>query len=154
MDTKALSERKRGTSEGLVEWLSAAVGLPIGHGIPDLDISLFGIGGHRNFAFHSALPAAAAYGLLKRFLTKPRSRLARRLAGCLAAGLAAGNGVHLAVDVFQPHAVEFPLVGSLVNGTLIDDNLWLGGNAVACFALARECWTATMSERNEGKTSS
>jgi hypothetical protein len=39
-------------------------------------------------------------------------------------------GCHLLLDVFQPKAVIFPFFGSLVEGTLVDDNLWLLGNAL------------------------
>ena len=62
-----------------------------------------------------------------------RTRVVRRILGITGAGLAFGVGCHLLLDVCQPKAVIFPFFGFLVEGSLVDDNLWLLGNAVWCF---------------------
>jgi hypothetical protein len=47
--------------------------------------------------------------------------------------------VHLIIDVFQPKAVLFGAFGSLLSGTLIDDNLWLGANGLISIAIGVRC---------------
>ena len=100
---------------------------------PDWDIRLLGIGKHRYFLFHSSiLPLLALWG----------SRKIRNVAvlGFLAmtfvVGFLIGVGVHLVTDIFQTKAVMFPFIGSLVDGTSVDDRLWEGGNALVCFGSA------------------
>jgi len=94
---------------------------------PDTDIRLLGIGNHRYFLFHSAIVPFVVW-------------LAVRKRGwlllALAAGAAAGVGVHLAMDLFQTKPVVFPWAKTLVYNTSVDDRLWEGGNAALCGALA------------------
>lgn len=119
---------------------------------PDLDISTLGIGYHRYFLFHSA---AAPWMLSKIY----EARLARtegtnrfsdkvinRLLGIMAASGAWAVGVHLAVDVMQPKSVIFPFIGSLFDGTMIDDEIWLLGNSIYCFRLGNRMFALAMGE--------
>jgi hypothetical protein len=115
-----------------------------GLGFPDKDISVLGIGYHRFFAFHSGLVPYALKKLYDRYLreygdqTTLSHHVLRKAAGVAGSAFAFGVGLHLLVDVFQPKSVVFPGFGSLVDGTLIDDDLWLIGNSVWCFKIARD----------------
>jgi len=100
---------------------------------PDLDIRLLGIGKHRYFLFHSAIvPLIALWASAKLRNISIIGYLTR----LFAIGFLAGVGVHLLTDVLQFKAVMFPFVGSLIDGTSIDDRLWEGGNALVCFGSA------------------
>ena len=99
---------------------------------PDLDIPLLGIGNHRYFLFHSAIVPLAAWYALRRW---------RFVGLALVAGFALGVGVHLFTDVFQTKSVVFPIVGTLVRGSSVDDRLWEGGNALACGVITWRGWT-------------
>ena len=114
----------------------AIVGSVIGIGLffkfPDLDITLLGLGAHRYFLFHSCcLVAVLFYAGGK---AGPRVPLAIFFRS-LVAGCGIGIGIHLFADAFQAHPVKFPFLGSLVDGTSLDDRLWLGLNARASFLL-------------------
>ena len=92
-----------------------------GTAFPDLDIRLFGIGGHRNPLSHGALSFLALMWL------------AGRQGGFLRAariGYRLGLGSHLLWDL-----VEYGDVRWLPGGTL--DRLWLGVNGLVCFILPR-----------------
>ena len=54
----------------------------------------------------------------------------RKVFGVAAATSVFAIGCHLTVDAFQTKAVLFPEIGSLVEGTLVDDNIWLLSNAL------------------------
>jgi len=119
--------------------------LQAGMALPDVDIGLLGIGAHRSPIFHSAaIPLAAACGMrwLRRKIHARNPSLARWVGGIgdTVVGLGAmAVGAHLLIDVFQPKAVLFPLIGSLVGGTLVDDGLWLGANGLASIAIGIRC---------------
>lgn len=98
---------------------------------PDLDIPLLGIGNHRYFLFHSAILPALAWSALRK-----RGWVLLALAG----GFALGVGAHLVTDVFQTKSVVFPIVGTLVRNSSVDDRLWEGGNAVLCAILGWRVW--------------
>lgn len=130
-----------------------AAGILIGLGgllgtlLPDFDILALGIGGHRNFLLHSALPVWGLYKIHKwavhRLKPKPGSAadLCCAAAGLFIGGVALGASTHLFVDAtLQGHkAVLFPLLGSMVGGSLLDDNLWLGGSSlIALYVAFRE----------------
>lgn len=108
--------------------LGTAAGVLLFRGFPDRDIALLGIQYHRYFAFHSALVPLALYWLLVR-IRRPLWLLSLFAGVVAGAGLA--FGVHLLVDVFQPKSVVFPLVGTPVRDTLLDDRLWFLVNALA-----------------------
>jgi hypothetical protein len=109
---------------------------------PDIDILLLGIGGHRNFLTHSA--AGPAVGSWLAAWVEQHACVHRAieylspLAGGFSVGFSVGVGSHLMIDgTFQgSKAVLFPLIGSLVGGTLLDDDIWLLANAAGCFAIA------------------
>lgn len=123
----------------------------------DADIRILGIGRHRFFLFHSALGVVVLRyfyrlwreheqedsqpNLLKRSITK--------VAGGALSAYALGVGVHLAIDVVQPKAVIFPFFGSLVKGTLIDDNIWLLGNSLWAFKIARDVFVISFAPELE-----
>lgn len=112
----------------------AGGGLDGDGGIPDQDITVLGIGGHRSLLTHSVLPGAvietALFGTVsfmlvgERYLPRHRDPVfatlierSRRLAGAVSAGASAGLAYHLAVDaVLQPGAykdlpIELPIEG-------------------------------------------
>lgn len=60
-----------------------------------------------------------------------------------------GVGVHLMIDVFQPKAVIFPFIGSLVSGTLVDDNIWLIGNSLWAFKIGHDLMVLTVADELE-----
>ena len=128
-------------------------GLWEGFAAPDWDISTLGIGYHRFFLFHSAIGLA----VLRRFHQKWQAHLAQtdnsfggrakqKLAGALLGAGAAGVGLHLLVDVFQPKSVVFPFFGSLIEGTLVDDNIWLLGNSLWAFKISRDVFTLVLAD--------
>jgi hypothetical protein len=127
-------------------------GLAKGLGFPDLDIPLLGIGYHRFFLFHSALGLVALRYFYREWVEKQAhpdqwlSRVKRKLGGALLGGFAVGVGVHLAIDVFQPKAVVFPFFGSLVDATLIDDNIWLIGNSLWAFKIAHDVFALSLAD--------
>lgn len=146
---------------------ASLVGLSQGIVMPDLDISLVGIGSHRFFLFHSGL---VVWGLEQLYLRYYRQmeldvsssplmagpsiaayrnharRVLMKVAGGLLGAVAIGVGVHLVLDVFQPKAVIFPVIGSLLDGTLVDDNIWLLGNALWCFRIARDVFALVLAD--------
>lgn len=118
----------------------ALAGFLPGLDFPDLDIPTLGIGHHRFFAFHSALAPLLLQKAYHRYIAPVDETpgLASRALGVALGAFAAGVGVHLLIDgVFQPgKAVLFPVLGSLVEGTRVDDRLWLIGNSLWCFRIA------------------
>lgn len=116
---------------GLLSWAGALRG----YAFPDVDIKLFGIGMHRFWLLHSALAA----WVLREFVTyADKSKLPRPLGKILAAtgsGAALGIGIHLVKDgsfgLFDGQkSVVFGIPGlwtkgTLIEGTLVDDNIWL-----------------------------
>ncbi len=145
--------------EHMSDLAQAAVMVPAGlwsfssfMGFPDLDISTLGIGNHRFFVFHSA---AAPWLLGKLYearlartagSTKITDKVVDRLLGVMAASGAWAVGVHLALDVVQPKSVVFPVFGSLLDGTLVDDEIWLLGNALYCFHLGNRMFALALGE--------
>jgi len=141
------SYRARPVESLLKDVAGAAVlglGAYLGAHLPDFDIPMLGIGAHRNFLFHSAVPVWALYRLHTWTVYKLRPTqdsvvdLCCKAAGLFVGGFALGACVHLFVDaVFQgDKAVIFGALGSLVDGTLVDDRLWLGGSALVCLYVA------------------
>jgi len=127
-------------------------GLTQGLAFPDLDISLLGIGYHRFFLFHSALGLVGLRYFYRQWLEKQaepdrwRNRVKRKLTGALLGGFATGVGVHLAFDVFQPKSVVFPFFGSLADGTMVDDDIWLVANSVWAFKIARDVFALSLAD--------
>ena len=109
---------------------------------PDLDIRLLGIGKHRYFLFHSAIVPLIALWVARKLR---HISIVGYLTAAFAIGFLAGVGIHLLTDVFQFKAVMFPFIGSLVDGTSIDDRLWEGGNALLCFGSAWKTWRRQIS---------
>lgn len=106
---------------------------------PDLDISTLGIANHRYFLFHSGAVVWMLHKIYQARLAKSAGstqlsdKVIDRMLGIVAASGAYAVGIHLAFDVVQPKSVVFPFIGSPVDGTLVDDNLWFLGNALYCF---------------------
>lgn len=130
-------------------------GLSHGFDAPDLDISILGIGNHRFFLFHSAIGLLALRYFYKKWLESQSDRagflrrFGEKVAGVALGTYAMGVGVHLMVDVFQPKAVIFPFFGSLLDGTLIDDNIWLMGNSLWAFKIGRDLMVLTVADELE-----
>lgn len=127
-------------------------GLSQGMAFPDLDIRLLGIGYHRFFLFHSALGLVGLRYFYRQWLEKQSepdkwaNRVKRKISGALLGGFAVGVGVHLAIDVFQPKSVVFPFFGSLVDGTLVDDDIWLIANSLWAFKIAHDVFALSLAD--------
>ena len=151
-EAKAWGEGLRIAAETTVLIPSAFIGFTTGLGFPDKDISSLGIGNHRFFLFHSAFAVWAMKKLYDTMLAKQSGqktsidRFVNKVLGALSGSAAWGVGVHLAIDVFQPKSIVFPFVGSLVNGTLIDDNIWLLGNAIWCFKIGHDLFVLALGD--------
>lgn len=117
-------------------------GFKLGKFFPDLDIKLLGIGAHRYFFFHSAISIFLLKKIYEAYLAKngklkkPDS-LAKKILGVVLSCGSFAVGIHLLSDAVNPKSVVFPFVGSLINGTLIDDNIFLLGNALWCFVIGK-----------------
>ena len=127
----------------------------LGKGVvaPDADISLLGIGNHRFFLFHSAI----GLEILKRLYNNwnsnasgeeanPSALTIKIITGVLLGGYAAGVGIHLALDAVSPKAVIFPVIGSLIDGTLIDDDIWLAANSAWAFSISYKVFKDVLGE--------
>ncbi len=128
-------------------------GLSKGIVAPDLDIRFLGIGKHQFFLFHSAIGLAALRKLYKMWVhsTEDKNdlwpyRVVHKVTGAALGAYAVGVGIHLAIDVFQPKAVIFPWFGSLVDGTLIDDRIWLLGNSLWAFQIANDIFCLVLAD--------
>lgn len=128
---------------------AASAGFLAGYLTPDLDIAILGIGGHRNWAFHSAIPVwliKKASRLLSEAewsgesgRSKALSTLSKYVGAPLIAGYSFGVGAHLVIDSFDSKAVVgFPLEYLLAGGGALD-RAWLFGNGLICFSIGKEC---------------
>lgn len=131
-------------------------GLVKGLDTPDLDIGMLRIGNHRFFLFHSAIGLAVLQYLYRNWTAslgeegnRWYKRVPKKISGALLGSMALGVGVHLAIDVFQPKAVIFPFFGSLIDGTLVDDNIWLLGNSLWAFRIAHDVFTIALGDELE-----
>ena len=97
-------------------FLLALIPCYLGTVFPDLDITILGIGAHRNLLFHSSLSFFVLLWLVRRQSV---------LLQVLVLGYGLGLASHLLWDV-----VDYGNVQWLPGGML--DRLWLGGNALAC----------------------
>jgi hypothetical protein len=135
---------------------TALAGISTGNIIPDLDIRVMGLGWHRYFLSHSALGAH----LLKRFWESHNDFVSRnpddktgKLVGTFLAAGALSLGIHLLADgsfgIFDGEkAVVWGIPGigkvdTLIEGTLIDDNLYLLGNSIWAFKTAKDILVIT-----------
>lgn len=127
-------------------------GLGTGLGLPDVDIRMLGIGNHRFFLFHSALGLVVLrhfYNAWQQSIGDDPSwtnRVKMKVTGTALGTLAMGVGVHLLIDTFQPKSVVFPFFGSLINGTLVDDNIWLLGNSLWAFKIGHDVFALSMAQ--------
>lgn len=129
-------------------------GLSEGIAAPDWDIPLLGIGNHRYFIFHSAIGLVVLRYFYKQWLSQLEensmsNNIKKKVSGALLGSLAFGVGVHLAVDVFQPKSIVFPFFGSLIDGTLVDDNIWLLGNSLWAFKISHDIFALTYAKELE-----
>lgn len=88
----------------------------------DLDIKLFGIGGHRNPLFHSGIFFFILLFVLRRYKSIPLT--------AIIAAFGIGLGSHLIWDLFDHADVRW-----IPGGTL--DRFWIGTNGLLCFVLAK-----------------
>ena len=113
------------TLSTLLYFSVAGLACAVGAELPDWDISLLGIGGHRNPLFHSALPILPLAWLARvtRLWAFPRT--------CAAAlsGFAVGLASHLALDTLFYGDVRWLSGGSA-------DRLWLVVSCVAAMVYA------------------
>ena len=157
-----LREDSRKWQDAIRDYSSAAVLVPVGlwsfsesFSFPDSDISILGIGNHRFFLFHSGAAAWIVKTVYEANFGPPKeneafgTRVWRKVLGVAAASSVFAIGCHLTIDALQPKSVIFPGVGSLINGTLIDDNIWLLGNAFYCFKVADDIYALALGEDYE-----
>lgn len=97
-------------------FLLALIPCYLGTVFPDLDITILGLGAHRNPLFHSSLSFFVLLGLVRRQSV---------ILQVLVLGYGIGLASHLLWDV-----VDYGNVQWLSGGML--DRLWLGSNALAC----------------------
>jgi hypothetical protein len=112
----------------LLHPVALAVTVPVlylGTALPDWDITVFGIGGHRNPLFHSSLPYFCLAWLWRKLgLAEVVYTIGgARLGSALQVGLTLGLASHLVLDVWQYGNVHW-----IPGGTL--DRLWLSGHAL------------------------
>ena len=121
----------------MIRKIIIAIGVVIGVSLflkfPDLDIRLLGIGAHRNFLFHSCSMVVVLYFIIRKM--NPSKSYVGFLHGVVV-GCGIGIGIHLLLDFFQSHPVKYPIIGSLVDGTSLDDRLWLGLNSAVSFLVS------------------
>lgn len=126
--------------------------LSLGFNFPDHDISILGIGHHRFFLFHSGISVWMMRKVYEAYLARNgdsqqlRDRVVRKILGVAAGGLAFGVGCHLLIDTIQPKAIVFPFFGSLIDGTMLDDDLWLLGNAVWCYKMSHDLFALALGD--------
>ena len=126
--------------------------LSAGFGFPDEDISLLGIGNHRFFLFHSGVAVWMMRKVYEAQLARTgnssllRDKVVNKIVGVAAGSAAFGVGCHLFVDIFQPKSIVFPFLGSLVPGTLVDDDLWLLANGLWCFKMGADMMTLALGD--------
>ncbi|MDN5363289.1 MAG: hypothetical protein PWQ91_350 [Eubacteriales bacterium] len=125
----------------------------IGGWLPDTDISILGIGVHRYFLFHSTFGLLALrylYSLWCKSSQHGKKGLVeetlQKIAGVVLGTCAFGVGIHLLVDAFQPKAVVFPFFGSLIDGTFVDDNIWLLGNSLWAFKIGADLFAFCLAD--------
>lgn len=138
--------QKRSSIIRLVAYIiSAAIGAYIGIQIPDMDISLWGIGSHRNFFTHSVAPALViefTYRVIRRLIHGFKDRLPENRKtywensinvadDCLQSfviGSYAGITLHLGKDLFfdGSQSIRGPWGNTFIKNTYLDDNLYLG----------------------------
>jgi len=109
------------------------IGLVLSINFPDRDISIFGIGLHRFFLFHSAIIPLLIL-IISKIIFKLGDTIEMVVIGFLGS-FSFGIGVHLFTDVFQTKAIMFPFIGSLVDGTSLDDRIWLIVNISVCLLI-------------------
>lgn len=121
---------------------ASLIGLSGFTGFPDRDIEVLGIGSHRFFLFHSGVAIKAMETLYKRWYElgdrSTIERVLKKVGGVALGGAAFGVGLHLLSDALHPKSVIFPIFGSLLGGTMLDDTLWLLGNSLWCFKMGRD----------------
>lgn len=99
---------------------------------PDLDITIFGIGWHRFFLFHSCI---IPYLLFLTVARIARSDVLSIILYSLCGSFCFAVGIHLFTDLFQSAKIYFPIIGSLLKGTSLDDRLWILVNLILCFII-------------------
>ena len=130
------------------------MGISTGNFIPDLDIRLLGLGWHRYFLSHSAIGAYLGkrfYESYRGFSDGKQDKNINKIIGTFVAAGAFGLGVHLLADgslglLDGEKAVVWGIPGigkvdTLIEGTMIDDNLYLLGNSLWAFKIARDIIT-------------
>lgn len=126
----------------------ASLGFLAGYFTPDLDIAILGIGGHRNWAFHSAIPVwliKKVSCLLNKVDSNDNSKRSKAVAvlqkyvgAPLVAGYSFGVGTHLIIDSLNvKDVVGFPTEYLLSGGNVLD-RVWLFGNGLICFSIGKE----------------
>jgi len=131
-----------------ISFKATTLGFLAGYLTPDLDIAILGIGGHRNWAFHSAIPV----WLIKKMScllnkvdcsddskrSKAINVLQKYIGAPLVAGYSFGVGTHLVIDSLSiKDVVGFPMEYLLSGGNVLD-RVWLFGNGLICFSIGKE----------------
>jgi len=135
----------------------AVVGMGIGKGFPDIDIKLFGIGGHRHWSTHSVLTSLLLYKTVKWYQKKLMSdksgefqkKSLKYIGAPMLAAFSAANAVHLFADMLGAKDVVGWPIGVLLRGGMWKDRIWLGANGIGCLVLAWKFMKITISNEDE-----
>ena len=142
-------DQKRNFIFRLISYIMfAAIGTYTGIQIPDMDISLWGIGSHRNFFTHSVAPAILiefTYRVISRLMLGFKDRLPEHRKqywnksikvtdDCLQSfviGAYAGITFHIGKDLFidGSQSIRGPWGNTFIKNTYFDDDLYLGINS-------------------------
>lgn len=138
----------------IIMYATAAIcGASLGYKVPDVDISVLGIGKHRNILFHSSLTAFASRKACRAVLNtfvritedisshclltdeeKARLAVAQKIlasaVGGANLGMCLGVTTHLWQDgILEPSGtIRSPWFNTFVSGTTLDDQAWLVAN--------------------------
>jgi hypothetical protein len=128
-----------------------AKSISIGVAFPDLDLKApgIGIGGHRWAVTHSALAAwLSKKGIetIDNYVTNQSARaIMKEVTAAAGAGFCIGLSFHLLKDALwdQEQSIRFkiPFIGgpgTIISGTYLDDDLWLGANGLYAAKVAKD----------------
>jgi hypothetical protein len=122
-----------------------------GVSFPDLDLIApgVGIGGHRWAVTHSALAAWAckkSIETIDQYVSNDSARkVMKEVTAAAGIGFTIGLSIHLLKDAFidqeQSVRFKFPFLGgpgTIIPGTYLDDDIWLGTNGLYAAKLAKD----------------
>jgi len=129
----------------------SVLGFSQGFLVPDLDITMIGIGWHRYFLTHSAVGAYVTkyfFSKYNEFISMKLSQTSKRVMGSFLAAGSIGLGIHLLADgsfglLDGEKSIVYGIPGfgkidTLVTNTMVDDNIFLLANSLWAFKIAKD----------------